>query len=88
MPPLPQSRQKTPISSAAWRKAAYAERDRNRAQDPGALDFAAEGDDDDDNEDEDNSAAEQGGRGRQRALKILQVRSEIPDSGMWRSLAS
>ena len=89
VPPLPQpGHQKVAASSVAWRKAAYAERDRNRAQDPGALDFAAEGDDDDDDDDEDNTTAQLGGRGRQRALKILQLRSEIPDSGMWRSLAS
>ena len=91
VPPLPQPRQKVATSSAAWRKAAYAERDRNRAQDPGALDFAAEGDDDDDDDDEedgDNTTTELGGRGRQRALRILQLRSEVPDSGMWRSLAS
>jgi hypothetical protein len=27
------------------------------------------------------------GRGRRRALRILQARSEIPEAGMWRSLA-
>jgi len=76
-------------SSAAWRKAAYAERDRSRYMDPGALDFALEEDEDEDDDDDDKAtrAADQGGRGRQRALKILQLRSEVPASGMWRSLA-
>jgi len=76
------------VSSAAWRKAAYAQRDRNRSTDPGPLDFAADEDDDEDNEDEsERLSANQDGRGRQRALRILQVRSEVPASGMWRSLA-
>ena len=81
VPPL-QSRSK-PLSSTAWRKAAYAQRDLNRSRDPGPLDFAAE----DDDEDEDEPSVDQDGRGRQRALRILQVRSEVPASGMWRSLA-
>jgi len=79
-----------PITSAAWRKAAYAQRDLSRYTDPGPLDFAADEDDDEDHEDEEESAlasANKGGRGRQRALKILQIRSEVPASGMWRSLA-
>lgn len=81
VPPL-QPRSK-PLSSTAWRKAAYAQRDLNRSRDPGPLDFAAE----DDDEDEDELSVDQDGRGRQRALRILQVRSEVPASGMWRSLA-
>jgi hypothetical protein len=44
-------------------------------------------DDDDDKEELTLAPAEEGGRGRQRALRILQIRSEVPDSGMWRSLA-
>jgi hypothetical protein len=76
-----------PLSSAAWRKAAYAQRDLNRSRDPGPLDFAADEDDeDDDDEDQMKSSVDQG-RGRQHALKILQVRSEVPASGMWLSLA-
>jgi len=75
-----------PVTSAAWRKAAYAQRDLNRYTDPGPLDFAAD-EDDEDNEDEEESTLDKGGRGRQRALKILQIRSEVPASGMWRSLA-
>jgi hypothetical protein len=58
--------------------------------DPGALDFALEEEDDED-DDDDNEATrtstDQDGRGRQHALKILQLRSEVPASGMWRSLA-
>ncbi|RDB20100.1 hypothetical protein Hypma_012852 [Hypsizygus marmoreus] len=82
-------------SSTAIRKAAYAERDRTRSMDPGALDFATEEDDEDGEEEdvEDDEGApidttEAGGRGRKRALKILKARSEIPEAGMWRSLAS
>lgn len=55
--------------------------------DPGALDFEADADD----FDEDDSSKEEqdvGQRGRQKALKILQARSELPEEGMWRSLAS
>jgi hypothetical protein len=81
------SRQAT---STALRKAAYAQRDLNRYADPGPLDFAADDGDEDDNEDEEEATlatVDQGGRARQRALKILQVRSEVPASGMWRSLA-
>ncbi|THG98215.1 hypothetical protein EW026_g3935 [Hermanssonia centrifuga] len=40
------------VSAAAMRRASYAERDRRRSVDPGALDFTAE-DDDDADEDED-----------------------------------
>jgi hypothetical protein len=78
-------------SSAILRKAAYAERDRGRSMDPGALDFAAEEDEEDieDSDDEDSQVehTETGERGRKRALKILQARSELPAAGMWRSLA-
>jgi hypothetical protein len=81
------------VSSAAIRKANYAERDRSRSMDPGALDFAAEEDELDEEEAEgegpDNAdTTGAGGRGRKRALKILQARSEVPEAGMWRSLAS
>lgn len=89
VPPLPQRG----MSSSALRKAAYAERDLSRSMDPGALDFAT--DEIDSNEDDESDdevlqgvATESGGRGRKRALKILQARSEIPEAGMWRSLAS
>lgn len=91
--PLSPTSQKQP-SSTAIRKAAYAERDRSRSMDPGALDFATEEDDEGEEEivqdegDLQPDTAGAGGRGRKRALKILQARSEIPEAGMWRSLAS
>ncbi|KAH0587951.1 hypothetical protein J132_00320 [Termitomyces sp. J132] len=80
-------------SSAAIRKAVYAERDRFRTLDPGPLDFASVNDRDEEEQDEDDEPklatadASLGGRGRIAAFKILKARSEIPDSGMWRSLA-
>jgi len=80
-----------PMSSTAIRKAVYAERDLLRSMDPGTLDFAAE-EDKEDNETDINDVLPDGtgvgGRGRTRALKILQSQSEIPEAGMWRSLAS
>lgn len=73
------------VSSAAMRRAAYAERDRGRSIDPGALDFAPDSDDDEDDDPSADSSV--GGRARQRALRILQTRNEVPAAGMWRSLA-
>jgi hypothetical protein len=70
-------------SPAALRKAAYAERDRARSMDPGALDFLVHEDEDEDGEDGPGA----GSRGRESALRILQARSELPAEGMWRSLA-
>ena len=62
--------------------------------DPGALDFATvEEEDEDDVEDESEpdpakpESHDAGEKGRKRALKILQARSELPEEGMWRSLA-
>jgi len=72
-------------STTALRKAAYAERDRSRSIDPGALDF--EEDEEKDHHIVDD-ATDAGDRGRNRALKILQAGSEVPEAGMWRSLAS
>ncbi|KAI0314803.1 hypothetical protein OF83DRAFT_1135193 [Amylostereum chailletii] len=73
------------LSTTALRKAAYAERDRTRSMDPGALDFVV-------GEDTDDDVAELGlgvgSRGRQNALRILQARSSLPAEGMWRSLAT
>jgi hypothetical protein len=80
----------------------YEERDRQRAMDPGALDFAADAnsviEEEDESEDDDGdqgattSASVNGGGkvrgGRKRALKILQARDDLPDSGMFYSLAS
>jgi hypothetical protein len=59
--------------------------------DPGALDFTAE-DDEDEMDDSDGDSLSHGTpsagqRGRKRALKILQLRSRLPEEGMWRSLA-
>jgi hypothetical protein len=74
------------LTSASYRKASYAARDRSRSLDPGALDFEAVGDDESvDGDDGDTGSLS---RGRRRALKILQARSELPAEGMWRSLAS
>lgn len=89
VPPLQVGR--TINSSAALRKAAYAERDRSRSFDPGALDFETEVDEGDEASDDDSSKTdppEIGERGRRRALRILQARSELPEAGMWRSLAN
>ncbi|KAF9567403.1 hypothetical protein CPC08DRAFT_758361 [Agrocybe pediades] len=77
------------VNSAALHRAMYAERDRNRAMDPGALDFAIA--EEDEEEEEPKIAAEEstsaGEKSRQQALKILQARSDLPEAGMWRSLA-
>lgn len=74
------------LTSASYRKASYAARDRSRSLDPGTLDFEAA--DDDENFDSDDADTGSLSRGRRRALKILQARSELPAEGMWRSLAS
>ncbi|KAI0700789.1 hypothetical protein BC835DRAFT_1518032 [Cytidiella melzeri] len=75
-------------TAAAMRRASYAERDRNRSLDPGALDFTADEDElDEEDEEMSKPEAEVGARSLQRALKILQKRSEMPGDGMWRSLA-
>lgn len=68
------------VSAAAMRRASYAERDRMRMVDPGALDF-----DVDDEEDEPPNFTEDdtqvGGKSMQLALNILQKHSEIPGAG-------
>ena len=64
-------------TSSSLRRASYAERDRTRPVDPGALDFAA----DDDYDDDVDSDPETGGKARQRALKILKARNEMPAAG-------
>jgi hypothetical protein len=77
------------LTSASYRKASYAARDRSRSLDPGALDFeAVDAVDDDEKLDGDDGDTSSLSRGRRRALKILQARSELPSEGMWRSLAS
>jgi len=73
-------------SSESTRKASYAERDRAHDVDPGALDFATPpGGDDNEADDTPDGVGE--GRGRQRALRILQARNKLPAAGMWMSLA-
>ncbi|KAG6845443.1 hypothetical protein H0H87_009351 [Tephrocybe sp. NHM501043] len=83
-------------TSAAIRKAVYAERDRSRTLDPGPLDFASVEDEDEEEDEEDTGdqpgvastdASLGGERSRKHALRILKKRSQVPDSGMWRSLA-
>ncbi|KAJ7437082.1 hypothetical protein B0H11DRAFT_2255647 [Mycena galericulata] len=91
-PPAPVS------SSAAIRRTLYAERDLQRAMDPGALDFATGAEpimEEEEDEEETVSgtaqatgSAPEGQLGQRRALSILQARNGLPDSGMWRSLAS
>ncbi|KAF8954286.1 hypothetical protein BDZ97DRAFT_1677233 [Flammula alnicola] len=79
------------VSSTAIRRAVYAERDRFRSMDPGALDFATEEDKDEvaseESEHDQPKVDDAGEKGRKQALKILQARSELPGEGMWRSLA-
>ncbi|KAH8999083.1 hypothetical protein EDB92DRAFT_1832331 [Lactarius akahatsu] len=73
-------------TSAGYRKASYAARDRSRSLDPGALDFETIGEEESiDGDDGDPGSLS---RGRHRALKILQARSTLPAEGMWRSLAT
>ncbi|EPQ59003.1 hypothetical protein GLOTRDRAFT_135997 [Gloeophyllum trabeum ATCC 11539] len=89
VPPLPPNQRRRSsgeFSSSTLRKASYAERDRMRNMDPGALDFAAEDVDEDEDTDNDN-IPQVGSVGRQRALKILEARSKVPSASMWRSLA-
>jgi len=78
------------LSSTSIRKATYAERDRARSLDPGPLDFAVEEEDAEeevDDEDDSRTADDAGEKARKKALRILQARSELPEEGMWRSLA-
>ncbi|KAH9927201.1 uncharacterized protein BXZ73DRAFT_102787 [Epithele typhae] len=74
-------------TSTSLRRQSYAERERKRSIDPGALDFIDSGDDDDD-DDVEIVADEIGSKARQRALKIIEKRNEMPEAGMWRSLAA
>lgn len=67
------------VSSHTLRKASYAERDRTRELDPGALDFDLEAVDEDD--EIEVSVADAGSTGRLHALKILQAREAIPAAG-------
>jgi len=54
--------------------------------DPGPLDSVVEEDELDD-EAETASVNEEGEKARRQALRILKARSELPEEGMWRSLA-
>ncbi|GLB34123.1 hypothetical protein LshimejAT787_0110070 [Lyophyllum shimeji] len=80
-------------SSTAIRKAVYAERDRSRSLDPGPLDFPTEDEEEHEEKHPEDASegavdtSEAGGRGRKAALKILKARSDLPEAGMWRSLA-
>ena len=69
-------------SAAALRRASYAARDRSRAIDPGALDFAAE-DDEEGEEDEEKLDAEdvEGPKSRRIALTIIHKRDSLPPDG-------
>ncbi|KAF9534113.1 hypothetical protein CPB83DRAFT_831272 [Crepidotus variabilis] len=77
-------------SAASMRKAMYAEKDRARPMDPGVLDFVVEDDEEGDSlaEAELATAKDEGEKARKQALMILQARSELPEEGMWRSLAT
>lgn len=73
----------------------YAERDRSRSIDPGvAMDQVVEEDEEEESEvenAEENAKLDEllsTTRGRKRALKILQSANQLPEAGMWRSLAS
>lgn len=88
-----------PMSTATIRRAMYDERDRARSIDPGPLDFATveeEGEDEESETEESETEEEKAqmqaflstSRARKRALKILQAAQQLPEAGMWRSLAS
>ncbi|KAJ6560412.1 hypothetical protein B0H19DRAFT_1234658 [Mycena capillaripes] len=109
-PTEPEPEPAATMPSSSVRRAVYAERDLQRAMDPGALDFSAdvdvdsvikEEDEGDDNGDGEGGSSDATGAtgiaslddrgnvrgGRKNAFKILQAREQLPDSGMWRSLA-
>lgn len=71
-------------TAAALRRASYAERDRRREIDPGALDFVvAEDDDDGEGENDLPQGMEQEGEAKSRkiALTIIQKRDSLPPDG-------
>lgn len=86
--------EKTYKSAAAARRAVYAERDRKRSLDPGALDFVIYEEDEEEDQEETQQATLLAGPNsevsvsRRNALEILKIQSEVPPSGMWRSLAN
>jgi len=73
-------------SASSIRKAVSLEKDRARAIDPGPLDSYGE-DDDVEDDDDTTDVQDEGEKARLQALRILQTRSELPEEGMWRSLA-
>jgi len=73
-------------SARSIRKAVSLEKDRARAIDPGPLDSYVE-DVDVDDDDVTADVQDEGEKARLQALRILQTRSELPEEGMWRSLA-
>jgi hypothetical protein len=92
-PQVPEPEPEASVPSRSIRRAVYAQRDFQRAIDPGALDFAADTDsviteeDEDENEEgamaaTGSASAEKGVKmrgGRERALKILHARNDLPD---------
>lgn len=82
----PDSKPTLASTSASYRKASYAARDRSRSLDPGTLDFETIGEDE--SVDDDDGDPGSLSRGRRHALSILQARSALPAEGMWRSLAT
>ncbi|KAJ6515400.1 hypothetical protein C8R45DRAFT_956389 [Mycena sanguinolenta] len=102
-PQVPEPEPPLPVPSSSVRRALYAERNLQRAMDPGALDFAVDAssviEEEEEEAEEDHTT---GGAdapttcasfdeldiGRKHARKILQARNDVPDSGMWRSLAT
>lgn len=102
LPAIPEPEPPTVSLSSSVRNAIYAERDIQRSIDPGALDFAVDNGSIIEEEDQDEStgaygqtaagsSSAEGPRrmhsGRDVALRILQARNELPDSGMFYSLA-
>nr|GAT58491.1 predicted protein [Mycena chlorophos] len=85
------------MPSSSLRNSMYAQRDIHRDIDPGALEFSLNnGAIPEESEEEEEEFAEGAGaadeerlgRGGDRALRILQARSELPDASMFYSLAS
>jgi len=68
------------------RKAAHLDKDLARAIDSGPLDSVME-DDDVEVDDVIPDGQSEGEKARLQALRILQIRSKLPEEGMWRSLA-
>lgn len=76
------------VSAAAMRRASYAQRDRMREIDPGALDFDIEEEDEEEVAQFMENDTQVGGKSMQRAMNILQKHSEIPNAGRFSALDS